>query len=124
MPVRHHPPNEQSNDYNVDVEVQRVNTQHADRDTIKQLDKRLWAEACYTAVYIKNRLPHSALPKKITPFQAMFNWKSAISHMRPFGAKCYVHILEEKRPSGSKMDPRAETAIFIGYTGSHKIYRV
>ena len=54
----------------------------------------------------------------------MFGRKPTISHMKPFGAICYVHIPEEKRPSGSKLDPRAEKAIFLGYTDTHKIYRM
>jgi len=32
-------------------------------------DKRLWAEAVLTSVYIKNRQPHSAL-KDLTPYEA------------------------------------------------------
>ena len=63
--------------------------------------KRLWTEACHTAVYIKNRLPHSALPGKITPFEVLYGRKPEIGHMRPFGSMCYVHIPVEKRPSGS-----------------------
>ena len=80
-----------------------------DRDYIKQLDKRPWSEACYTPVYIKIRLPHSALPApEKTPFEAIFGRKPEIAHIRPLGARCFVHIPEEKRPGGSKVDPRAE----------------
>ena len=87
------------------------------------LDKRLWAEAVHTAVYIKNRLPHSRL-KDQTPYEAYNGRKPTISHLQPFGRECYVHIPVEKRPPGSKLLPRAEKAIFVGYTSSTKIYRV
>ena len=90
----------------------------------KQLDKRLWAEASRTAVYIKNRLPHSALPNNITPFEALMGEKPEVAHMKPFGATCYIHIPKEKRASGTKLEPRAEKAIFLGYSTSHKIYRI
>ena len=92
-------------------------------EDIEKLDKRLWAEACHTAMYIKNRLPHSTL-SGMTPFEAMFGRKPQLVHMRPFGATCYIHISEEKRPAGSKLDPRAERAMFLGYTDTHKIYGV
>lgn len=52
-----------------------------------QLNKRLWAEASRTAVYIKNRLPHSAPPGKITPFEALLSEKPEVTHIQPFGAK-------------------------------------
>lgn len=52
-----------------------------------QLSKRQWAEASRTAVYIKNRLPHSAPPGKITPFEALLSEKLEVTHIQPFGAK-------------------------------------
>ena len=77
------------------LQVKRTNSGYSD-DSINQLDKRLWSETCHTAVYIKNRLPHSALPTNITPFEALFGRKPEIGHMRPFGALCYMHIPVEK----------------------------
>ena len=91
---------------------------------IMHLDKSLWAEACTTAVYIKNRLPHSALPHNVTPYEVFHGQKPDIGHMHLFGAICYVHIPVERRPSGSKLDPRAEKAIFLGYNDTVKLYRV
>ena len=78
-------------------------------------------------MYIKNRLPHSALPgpeNNITSYEILYEIKPKIAHMHPFGALCFVHIPIEKHPAGSKLDPGADTAIFLGYTDSVFIYRV
>jgi len=72
-------------------------------------DKRLWAEACSTAVYLKNRLPHSHL-HRITPYEALYKRKPIIRYLQPFGQQCYIHIYEDNRSSGSKLYPRAEMA--------------
>jgi len=87
--------------------------------------KFLWAEAAATAVYIKNQLPHSRLPDRITPYQALYGRKPSIKHLQPFGRRCYVHIPEEIRPSGSMLLARSIEGIFVGYTAkSNQIYRI
>ena len=78
---------------------------------------------CTTAVYLKNRLPHSAV-KDRTPYEVLHSKKPTISHLQPFGTECFVHIPEEARPSGSKLQPRAEKGWFVGYTESTKIFMV
>ena len=85
--------------------------------------RRYWAEASTTAVYLKNRLPHSDV-KGMTPYEALYNIKPKISHLQPFGKDCYVHIPEERRPPGSKLLSCAEKGIFFGYTNSHSIYKI
>ncbi|KAH0609220.1 uncharacterized protein H6S33_001448 [Morchella sextelata] len=85
--------------------------------------KSLWGEAYATAVYLKNRLPHSTLKGK-TPFEALKGTKPSIQHLQPFGKKCYVHIPENSRPAGSKLAPRAYEGIIVGYSDSDKIYRI
>ena len=82
---------------------------------INMKSKFRWAEASATAVYIKNRLPHSALPKQQTPCEALEGDKPSIKHLQPFGRKCYVHIPEEAQPSGRKLLPRAIEGRFLGY---------
>ena len=82
-----------------------------------------WAEAFNWAAYLKNRLPHSALNGK-TPFEALFGIKPTISHLRPFFTKCFVHIPEEKRPAGSKLDARALEGRLVGYTDSGHMFRI
>ena len=93
------------------------------RAMLGSLNKRLWAQAVHTAIYIKNRLPHSAV-KDQTPYEALHQTKPSISHLQPFGRKCYVHIPTERRPAGSKLLPRADQGLFVGYTESTHIYQV
>ena len=87
---------------------------------LKHAPRSLWAEANNWACYIKNRLPHSGL-NGITPFEALYHAKPYISHLRPFYTKCHAHIVEEKRQSGSKLEPRSVEARLVGYTDSGKM---
>ena len=87
------------------------------------LDLGLWPEACSTAIYLPNRLSHSFLDA-ITPFETLYQCKPEIGHLRTFGASCHVHIPKEKCPSGSKLHPHAELAIFVGYTTIPTIYKI
>ena len=84
----------------------------------------LWAEAISTAVYTMNIVPHSTLPNKITPFEALYQRKPAIQHLKPFGTTAYTHIPIEARKPGTKLMHRAETGIFVGYGKSSKIRRI
>jgi hypothetical protein len=84
----------------------------------------LWAEAVNMVAYLKNRLPHKHLPSSTTPFERFHGKRPTISPLKPFGSKCYVHIREEERSSGSKHLPRAREAIIVGYTSSPQVYRV
>ena len=72
------------------------------RPALEHAPPSLWPEAYNWACYIKNRLPHSVL-NGITPYEALYNAKPSISHLLPFYTKCYAHIAEEIRPSGSKV---------------------
>jgi len=86
-------------------------------------DKKLWAEAVLTAVYIKNRQSHSAL-NDLTPYEALYSTKPSIQHIQPFGRECYIHVPYQKRTDGKKSSPRAQRAIFPGYTNVPHHYRV
>ena len=83
----------------------------------------LWAEACNWACYIIKGPPHSAL-HRITLYEAFYNAKPSISHLRPFNTKCYAHIDEDKRSSGSNLEPRSIEGRLIGYTDSGKMFRI
>ena len=85
--------------------------------------KRMWAEAYTAVVYTKNCLPHSLL-QDMTPFEAFHCKKPSISHLQPFGRKCFIHMLEERRLPGSKLMPRAKEGIFVGYTDTPSIYKI
>jgi hypothetical protein len=54
----------------------------------------------------------------------MFGDKPSIKHLYPFGAKCYVHVPEEKQIGISKLSPRGIKYYVIGYTESSKILRL
>jgi hypothetical protein len=65
-------------------------------DSANVIPQALWAEACSTAKHIKNRLLHSAIKLKNSPYRIMFGDKPLVQHLNPFGAKCYRHVPEEK----------------------------
>jgi len=85
----------------------------------KNLPNYLWAEAVATAVYIMNRTPTAAV-HGMTPEEKFTGKKPDVSHLRVFGCIAYVHVPDEKR---SKLDPKAEKCIFIGYSSEQKGYR-
>ena len=86
-------------------------------------DKRLWAEAVLTLVYIKNRQPHSAL-KDLTSYMPLYGSNPSIQHLQPFGRECYIHVSYQKRTDGKTLSLRSPRAIFTGYTNIHHHYRV
>jgi hypothetical protein len=88
---------------------------------INELPLALWNEEINTAVYMKNRIPHKAV-KESTPYEVIHDNEPPIHHLQPFSRKCFVHIPEEKRPSGSKLLPRAVEGKFIGYSNSNSIF--
>jgi Integrase core domain. len=78
-----------------------------------------WPFAVLCAVYIKNRVPHSALPTNVTPFERWVLHKPNISHMRPFGSHCTSRVVNEKF---KKLELRGETGRFLGYAPESKGY--
>jgi len=49
----------------------------------------------------------------MTPKEKFTGKKPDVSHLRVFGCIAYVHVPDEKR---SKLDPKVEKCIFIGYS--------
>lgn len=84
------------------------------------LDKKFWAEAVNTAVYLRNRSPASGLQDK-TPFELWSNKKPDLSHIRIFGSQVMVHIPKEKR---LKWDTKSKPHILVGYAENIKGYRI
>ena len=78
----------------------------------------LWAEAAKTAVYVQNRLSHSALGFK-TPEEMFSGKKPKVSHLKIFGYHVFVHIPKEKR---TKLDPSGKKGIFVGYCEVFKAF--
>ena len=84
------------------------------------LEKRFWAEAVETAIYLRNRLPSARIPEK-SPFELIYGKKPTLTHLRVFG--CYAYALIPKERC-KKWDPKAIKCIFVGYEESSKAYRI
>jgi hypothetical protein len=85
----------------------------------KNLPNYLWAKAVEIIVYIMNQTPTMVVHGMT--FEENFTGKKPdVSHLIVFGCITYVHVLNEKR---SKLDPKAEKCIFIGYSLEQKGYR-
>jgi len=85
------------------------------------IDKKFWAEAVQTAVYVRNRVTSRSLPKLKTPFHLWHNAVPDLSHLRIFGSPCFYTIPKNKR---KKLNPRSREAIFMGYSMQSKGYKI
>jgi transposase InsO family protein len=85
----------------------------------KNLPNYFWVETITTLIYIMNRTPTSAI-HGMTLEEKFTNKKPYFSHLRVFGCITYVHVPDHKR---SKLDPKAEKCIFIGYSLKQKGYK-
>ncbi len=56
----------------------------------------------------------------MAPEEKITSKKPNVSHFKMFGCIAYVHVPDEKR---SKLDPKTEKCIFIGYSLEQKGYR-
>jgi hypothetical protein len=78
-----------------------------------------WTDAISTACYISNRIfLHTIL--YLTPFELCFGRKPSVSHLRPFGCKCFVL----KHGNLDKFESCSFVGILIGYTPHGRSYRV
>jgi hypothetical protein len=72
-----------------------------------------------SACYISNRI-FLRLILHLTPFELRFGRKPSISHLKPFGCKCFVL----KRGNLDKFESHSSDGILLGYTHHDKSYRV
>lgn len=77
------------------------------------LPPRFWSDALLHAVYLKNRLWHSAI--KRTPYEAYLNTKPDLSQLRVFGSLVTSRVSGE-RPA--KLDRHTFRGVFLGYTAT------
>jgi hypothetical protein len=77
----------------------------------KNLPNYFWVEAVAIVIYIMNQTP-TIIVHGMTLEEKFTGKKPNVSHLRVFGCIAYVHVLVEKR---SKLDPKSEKCIFIGY---------
>ena len=85
-----------------------------------QVEKKWWAEAMNTAVYVTNQITCASWPTK-TPFEVCFGNKSDLSHRKVFGSQGYAHVDKTKR---LKLVKKAFKCMFLGYLSGVKSYRV
>ena len=85
----------------------------------KNMPHCYWAEAVSRAVYIMNRTPTAAV-HDVTPEEKFSTRKPDLSHLKVFGCIAYVHVPDELR---TKLDPKAEKCVFIGYSLEQKGYK-
>jgi hypothetical protein len=78
----------------------------------KKLPNYFWVETVATTIYIMNQTPIMAV-HGTTPKEKFTGKKLNVSYLKVFSCIAYMHVLDEKR---SKLDPKAEKCIFIGYS--------
>jgi hypothetical protein len=81
--------------------------------------RRFWADAINTACYISNRIFLCSI-LNLTPFDLRFGHKPSISHLRPFGCKCFIL----KCGNLDKFESHSSDGILLGYTPHGRPYRV
>ena len=81
------------------------------------MEKKLWADATSTTVYLINRSPNASLRFQI-PEEVWSGSKVDYRHLRRFGCVAYVHRTEDK------LGPRAVKEFFVGYPQGTKGYKV
>ena len=76
----------------------------------------LWGEAFMAASYIRNRLPCSANPGSVSPYEMEFGVKPNLSHMRVWGATCYSALPHDARQNvrGESLDAAADVGVYVG----------
>ena len=87
--------------------------------TDPSLPYKYWGEAIITANYFQNIMP--AAEDMISPFEKWTEKKPQLNHLRQFGAKAFVLILEVKR---QKLDKKARELILVDYEEGTKGYRL
>ena len=85
------------------------------------IDKVFWGEGILTAAYLKNRTVHSSLKGPATPEERWSGHKPSVRHLRIFGSK--VGVLVPKQYRGAA-DSKSWSGIMVGYSPSHKGWRI
>jgi hypothetical protein len=84
-----------------------------------RIPRRFWAYAISIACYISNRIFLCSI-LHLTPFELYFGRKPSVSHLRPFGCKCFVL----KHGNLDKFESRSSDGILLRYTPHARSYRV
>jgi len=85
-----------------------------------ELSDEMWGEAVYTAVYLKNQIPTSALEKDMTLLEVFTGERRKLADLIPLGVKGFNLVPKELR---TKWKPNSVPCTFTGYGGTNQ-YRV
>ncbi|KAI5436310.1 hypothetical protein KIW84_022689 [Lathyrus oleraceus] len=72
------------------------------------LPNSLWGHALWTTVYTLNRVPSKKVEK--TPYEIWSGKKPHMSYMKIWGCEVYV-----KRQISTKLEPKSDKFLFVGY---------
>ena len=82
-----------------------------------KLDKVFWPYAVMTASYIRNRCFNERIQQ--TPFQALTKKRPNLANMAFFGSECFAYSQKK-----TKIGPRCEKGVFLGYDKESPAYIV
>lgn len=83
--------------------------------------KELWADAVVTASRIRNKCSSKAVEGE-SPEALWKGGEVKLDHLRVFG--CRTWCLRNRRCKRSKLDPKAEECILVGYPEGVKVYKL
>jgi hypothetical protein len=81
--------------------------------------RRFWADAFSIACNISNQIFLCSI-LNLTPFELHFGRKPSVSHLKPFGCKCFIL----KHGNLDKFESHSSDSILLGYTPHGRSYRV
>ncbi len=87
----------------------------------KDILHELWAEALFTAAYIRNRVTGRSLPRITTPFQVWFGKPADVSHLKVFGSSSWYKMYNSNLRA---LNNRAREAFMLGYATNQKAYKL
>ena len=85
------------------------------------MPKYFWVDVVSRDCYVLNRMLIRPI-LKINPYKLFKRRKPNVAHLKIFGCKCFV--LNKGKENLGKFDPKADEAIFLGYSLTTKAYRV
>lgn len=88
--------------------------------THASLPMNFWDEACFTSVYLINKLPSNVL-FDLSPFEIFFRTKLDYHYLKVSRCLCYPCLIPY---NDHKLQPKSTPYIFLGYSLRHKGYIV
>ena len=84
------------------------------------LGPEYWTYALRHAVYLRNRLPHTALPDMITPFEKYHSRRPDLHHLRVFGSLVTVKNPGDRPTKIDDKDVHTSSGVFLGFTATDR----